>query len=289
LGDGSYRFEVRATDAAGNTGAAAARSFTVEPPGCFDDAAVAVEGNNPGDLSSGSCAQGEGGDAQPSCETGGGRHQWWSFGIPAGETVTFTVPGDGVNDIGIALFTANSGASELACKDLFGPAGAEAAAVTNSGAATMTVYVQVFALAGQEAPYTLSVESLDCFGDAAAAVEGTTNSGDLSANACPRGADAQPTCETPGNGRHQWWSFSIPAGETATFTVTPDSGDDIGIALFTANSGASELDCADQFGQGNAETAATTNAEASPLTVYVQIFALAGQEGPYTLNVVSLP
>jgi hypothetical protein len=151
----------------------------------------------------------------------------------------------------------------------------------------MTVYIQVFALAGQEGTYTLSIGSLNCFASASVAGEGV-NMGDLSSGTCAQGGEAQPSCET-GGGRHQWWSFDIPAGETATFTVTPDSGDDIGIALFTANSEASELTCKDLFGPGNAETANTANASASTKTVYVQLFALPGQEGPYTLNVVSSP
>jgi hypothetical protein len=257
-----------------------------DPSGCFDDAAAAVEGDNLGDLTSNACPQGAGGDAQSSCDLSGD-HQWWSFDVPAGEYASFIATPAGGDDIGLALFTANSDASELDCKDVYGPGQEETAATTNAGVSTMTVYVQVFATPGQEGSYTLNVVSENgCFNDAVAAVAGD-NGGDLSSNACARGqgGDAESSCEM--NGNQQWWSFDIPAGETGIFGATPAPGDDIGLAVFTANSDASEVDCKDLFGPGEKETAITTNSGATTMTVYVQVFAFPGDEGPYTLNVAN--
>jgi hypothetical protein len=94
-------------------------------------------------------------------EGGGARAKiWWSFTVPAGETATFTVPATGVRDLGLALFSANSSAGELVCKDSSGPAGAETAMAANPGGSPVTVYVQVFAaIAGHEGAYTLNVSS----------------------------------------------------------------------------------------------------------------------------------
>jgi len=256
--------------------------------GCFAAAAMAAEADNAGDLTDYACPPGAGGDAQPTCASQGD-HQWWSFTVPAGETATFTVPATGVRDLGLALFTANSSAGELVCRDSSGPAGAETATTTNSGVASLTVYVQVFALPGHEGPYTLRVESTDgCFDDAGTAVEGD-NAGDLGVDSCvpSAGGDAVPSCQI-GTGRHQWWSFTVPAAVTATFTVPATGVRDLGLALFTANSSAGELVCRDSSGPAGAETAMAANPGDSPVTVFVQVFAaIAGHEGAYTLNVSS--
>jgi len=224
---------------------------------------------------------------------------------PAGQRALFNVTPDSTLDpvVNVTDDTATcSGVATCVASSDFGlaPGAPEAFAYYNRGATDVTLLIEVGSYDGAEGGFTIAA-TLDAIpaqpaNDTCAAPDaltsGVVKNGELS-SATPDMlfAATTTTCVDTDMPRNDvYYSLVVPAGKTATITMTPTLGYNIDGFLNVLDSAlgcsmvAACLDGADSGFSNDPETATYANAGSTDQTVTIQVGSYYGDEGPFTIE-----
>ena len=255
-------------------------------------AAVAVEGVNSGDTASGfdvitgSCTSPQ----------GGGRESVLSFTVPgaAGEPLGMTLQLVSKTDQGLSVRTVCADDdSELACVDAAGAGATESLSLPVTAGQTLSLVVEAYE-PGEAGPFELSIVLVGASASCDAAT--VAMDGDTDGTTATGLAVMETSCNNAifggAGGNEQVYEYTVPGApeEMVVVTFSLTSVSDHGLAIRgTCLDPATELACQDAIVDDQTpEVTSLVLAGGTTVFVVVEAFA-AGQEGPFTLNVATVP